>query len=99
MAVAVFGIDEAAAVGDALARFHMRATVTASLKMMSRVSPGGSPTLPPSMFHTAPEPNKAPEPTPTSVTPRAISRLIELSRRIAEPNPARGAPDAGVAHL
>ena len=43
--------------------------------------------------------NKAPEPTPTSVTPRAISRAIEVKRQSPEPNLARGAPDAVVAHL
>ena len=44
-------------------------------------------------------PNKAPEPTPTSVTPRAISRAIEWKRRNPEAILARGAPDAVVAHL
>jgi len=44
-------------------------------------------------------PNKAPEPTPTSVMPRAISRVAELKRWNAEPNPARVMPDAVVAHL
>jgi hypothetical protein len=44
-------------------------------------------------------PNKAPEPTPTSVTPRAFSRVTEMKRWIADRNPARGAPDAVVAHL
>jgi hypothetical protein len=44
-------------------------------------------------------PNKPPEPTPTSVTPRATSRMTESKRRKAEPTPARGAPDAVVAHL
>ena len=43
--------------------------------------------------------NKAPEPTPTSVTPRAISRAIEVKRQSPEANLARGAPDAVVAHL
>jgi hypothetical protein len=44
-------------------------------------------------------PNKAPEPTPTSVTPRASSRMTETKHWSADPNPARGAPDAVVAHL
>jgi len=44
-------------------------------------------------------PNKAPEPTPTSVMPRAISRVAEIKRWSAEPNPARVMPDAVVAHL
>jgi hypothetical protein len=44
-------------------------------------------------------PNKAPEPTPTSVTPRASSRMTESKHWSADPNSARGAPDAVVAHL
>jgi len=44
-------------------------------------------------------PNKAPEPTPTSVMPRAISRVTEAKQWNAEPNPARVMPDAVVAHL
>jgi hypothetical protein len=44
-------------------------------------------------------PNKAPEPTPTSVTPRAFLRAMKMKRRIADRVPARGAPDAVVAHL
>jgi hypothetical protein len=44
-------------------------------------------------------PNKAPEPTPTSVTPRAFSRVMKVKRQIAVRIPARGAPDAVVAHL
>jgi len=44
-------------------------------------------------------PNKAPEPTPTSGMPRAISRATEAKRWSAESNPARVMPDAGVAHL
>jgi hypothetical protein len=44
-------------------------------------------------------PNQAPEPTPTSDTPRAFSRGMKWKRRIADRVPARGAPDAVVAHL
>jgi hypothetical protein len=43
--------------------------------------------------------NKAPEPTPTSVMPRAISRVAVLKQWNVEPNPARVMPDAVVAHL
>jgi hypothetical protein len=77
----------------------MRAIVTASLKMRSRVFPRFSPALRLCFFIPAPEPNKAPEPTPTSVTPRASSRAMKLKRRIGDRVPARGAPDAVVAHL
>jgi hypothetical protein len=44
-------------------------------------------------------PNKAPEPTPGSVTPRATSRVMKLKQKIADRNLARGAPAPGVAHL
>jgi len=44
-------------------------------------------------------PNKAPEPTPTSVMPRATSRVTETKRWNVEPNPARVMPAAVVAHL
>jgi len=51
------------------------------------------------VFQICVSPNKAPEPTPTSVTPRATSRGFEVKRRSVEPILARGAPDAVVAHL
>jgi hypothetical protein len=44
-------------------------------------------------------PNKAPEPTPGSVTPRAFSGEVKLKQRSADRNPARGAPVPVVAHL
>jgi hypothetical protein len=44
-------------------------------------------------------PNKAPEPTITSVTPRAILRMTECSSRIARCFPARVVPAVIVAHL
>jgi hypothetical protein len=44
-------------------------------------------------------PNKAPEPTATSVTPRAISRSAELKRRTENRSEARVAPAVAVAHL
>ena len=44
-------------------------------------------------------PNKTPEPTPTSVTPRAIESKMKCSIRIAQPKPARVAPAVVVAHL
>jgi hypothetical protein len=49
--------------------------------------------------NTEKRPNKAPEPTPTSVMPRATSR--ELGRSIWKGFliPARGTPAAVVAHL
>jgi hypothetical protein len=44
-------------------------------------------------------PNKAPEPTPGSVTLRATSRVIELKRRTADRHAARSVPAPVVAHL
>ena len=45
------------------------------------------------------KPNKAPEPTPGSVTPRASLRVIEPKQKYTNRNPARGAPAPSVAHL
>jgi hypothetical protein len=45
------------------------------------------------------EPNKAPEPTSCSVTPRAILSCSELKQRTANSNAARVAPEQAVAHL
>jgi hypothetical protein len=44
-------------------------------------------------------PNKPPEPTPTSVTPRAIECAVELKQMYRNRFEARGAPAAVVAHL
>ena len=44
-------------------------------------------------------PNKALEPTPVPVMPRASSRVSELKQGSAQRNPARGTPATGVAHL
>uniref|UniRef100_UPI0039C9B340 hypothetical protein n=1 Tax=Horticoccus sp. 23ND18S-11 TaxID=3391832 RepID=UPI0039C9B340 len=44
-------------------------------------------------------PNKAPEPTPVAVMPRADSRVIEVKLKSADRNPARVTPATGVAHL
>jgi hypothetical protein len=44
-------------------------------------------------------PNKAPEPTPTSVMPRAFSGISECPGRKASSNHARVMPAVGVAHL
>jgi hypothetical protein len=44
-------------------------------------------------------PNKAPEPTPGSVTPRATERVVESKQMSADPDVARGAPAPVVAHL
>jgi hypothetical protein len=46
-----------------------------------------------------PEPNKAPEPTPGSVTPRATLGIVESKLQNAILDDARGAPAPGVAHL
>jgi hypothetical protein len=44
-------------------------------------------------------PNKALEPTPTAVTPRAIDIKVEAKTWICSRYVARGAPAAVVAHL
>ena len=63
-----------------------------------------SPTLPSSPFnpeldHQAKRPNKAPEPTPGSVTPRATEGVFEVKPQKVNRDAARGAPAPGVAHL
>jgi hypothetical protein len=45
------------------------------------------------------EPNKAPEPTPGSVTPRAVESKIEMKQPKENRSVARGAPAPVVAHL
>jgi hypothetical protein len=44
-------------------------------------------------------PNKAPEPTPGLVTPRAMECAFEMKRRNGKRDAARGAPSPVVAHL
>ncbi len=44
-------------------------------------------------------PNKAPEPTPGLVTPRAMEFASEMKRRKGMRDVARGAPSPVVAHL
>ena len=44
-------------------------------------------------------PNKAPEPTPGLVTPRAMECASEVKRRNRSRDAARGAPSPVVAHL
>ena len=44
-------------------------------------------------------PNKAPEPTACSVTPRAILSSSDRNQRTANPNAARAVPEQAVAHL
>jgi hypothetical protein len=44
-------------------------------------------------------PNKAPEPTPGLVTPRALESAFEVKRRNRSRDAARGAPSPVVAHL
>ena len=54
------------------------------------------------MVHLLPEskrPNKAPEPTPGLVTPRAMESAFEMKRRNRSRDAARGAPSPVVAHL
>jgi hypothetical protein len=45
------------------------------------------------------QPNKAPEPTPGLVTPRAMKCAFEMNRRNGNRDAARGAPSPVVAHL
>ena len=47
----------------------------------------------------AKSPNKAPEPTPGSVTLRATSRLAEMKQQNTKSKAARSAPAPSVAHL
>jgi len=44
-------------------------------------------------------PNKAPEPTPGLVTPRAMEPAFDVKRRNGVRDAARGAPSPVVAHL
>jgi hypothetical protein len=62
------------------------------------LSPGQSVPVPP-WPEEKDKPNKAPEPTPGSVTLRASSRVIEAKRRDAVCHVARSAPAPVVAHL
>ena len=45
------------------------------------------------------KPNKAPEPTPGLVTPRAMESAFDMKRRTRNCDAARGAPSPVVAHL
>jgi hypothetical protein len=47
----------------------------------------------------APQPNKAPEPTAGSLTPRATLLFSELNQWTVIPKPARVVPAPAVAHL
>jgi len=44
-------------------------------------------------------PNKAPEPTPVAVMPRAMSRVIKMKLQNQKRSEARVTPATGVAHL
>ncbi len=44
-------------------------------------------------------PNKAPEPTPVAVMPRADSQIAEMKLRKQKRSEARVTPATGVAHL
>jgi hypothetical protein len=50
-------------------------------------------------FQATKPPNKAPEPTPTAVTPRASSPMMKMKQLKVDCHVARGAPAAVVAHL
>jgi len=52
-----------------------------------------------SRYKKAKKPNKAPEPTPGLVTPRAMECAFEMNRRSEKRDAARGAPSPVVAHL
>ena len=62
------------------------------LKLASEVSGARS------SIRTIP-PNKALEPTSTSVTSRAIEFILEMKQMSPDRNAARGAPAVAVAHL
>jgi hypothetical protein len=69
-----------------------------SVRLMAAACPGLGSMLAPSAFVFGAEPNKAPEPTPTAVTPRAIECVVEMKQRNPNRSAARGAPAAFVAH-
>ncbi len=50
-------------------------------------------------FPNEKRPNKAPEPTPVAVMPRADSRLTEMKLKNQKRREARVTPATGVAHL
>ena len=99
------------AVGDLIARsgraFEHLALVQRShgLRCLSSRlgGAGGFATRPRRFFNargaTLHTPNKAPEPTPGSVTPRAISRISEMKPQTLNRLEARVAPAPVVAHL
>ncbi len=45
------------------------------------------------------QPNKAPEPTPLAVMPRAMLRVTEMKQRNQKRSEVRVTPATGVAHL
>jgi hypothetical protein len=51
------------------------------------------------LFQATKPPNKALEPTPTAVTPRASSGMMKMKQLKVNRHVARGAPAAVVAHL
>ena len=58
-----------------------------------------SPAFSAARFDPKKTPNKAPEPTPGLVTPRAMECASEMKRRNGNRDAARGAPSPVVAHL
>jgi len=81
-----FGHDAFGGVGG------LQAEWSAMLESLSRF-------LRASSFPFGPEPNKTPEPTSTSVMPRAASLVSEMKRRTHFQNAARVMPAVAVAHL
>ena len=69
-------------------------------KMMRRVISSPAMLLSPSLLLSRLRlPNKAPEPTPPSVTPRASESVFEMTPQNVIRSDARGAPAGVVAHL
>jgi hypothetical protein len=83
---------------NAIAMWRIRASLPRSL-LRSVVSERVNRRHSMTSFGRAVWPNKAPEPTPTAVTPRAMEGICEMKKWIASSKEARVVPAAGVAHL
>ena len=78
---------------------RVRVMAAACLERMSEALGRFPGALRPVSADTRKKPNKAPEPTPGLVTPRAMECASEMKRRSGNRDAARGAPSPVVAHL
>jgi hypothetical protein len=95
MTVAVFGVDEA--VGDALARFRMRATITASLKVPGFLRATRLLYLRPCSYR--PRAQQGARANADICHAACDRKYFEVKKSNRVPIEARGAPAAVVAHL